>query len=64
MTNQTRFKKEKIICPECKSIQKAEIENTLPFAIMMHRCTKCEYIIMESEWDALRVKPKKNGKKT
>lgn len=61
MTNPTRFKKEKIKCPECGSTQKAEIENTLPFAIMMHTCTKCKYIIMESEWETLKIKGKKDA---
>lgn len=62
MIHPTRFKKEKILCPQCGSIQKTEIENTLPFAIMMHKCTGCTYLILESEWEKLRVKPKKNGK--
>ena len=41
----------KIICPECNSIQDAVIEDAWPFPIYVHKCTGCEYIIMESEWN-------------
>lgn len=42
---------EVIRCPECKSIQKAEVTHTRPWYSYVHFCTKCEYIIMESEWE-------------
>ena len=41
---------EKIICPECGLIQYAKVEDTIPFPTYIHKCEKCEYIIMESEW--------------
>ena len=41
---------EKIICPECGLIQYAKVEHTIPFSTYIHECEKCEYIIMESEW--------------
>ena len=41
---------EKIKCPECNTIQNAEVELTIPFATYIHECEKCGYIIMESEW--------------
>ena len=42
--------KEKIICPECGQIQYAKVEDTIPFPTYIHKCEKCEYIILESEW--------------
>ena len=42
--------KQFIICPECGSIEFATIEETIPFWSYVHFCTKCDYIIMESEW--------------
>jgi len=41
---------EKIVCPECGKIQNAKVEHTIPFATYIHECERCEYIIMESEW--------------
>lgn len=41
---------EKIVCPECGQIQYAKVEDTIPFPTYIHECEKCEYIIMESEW--------------
>lgn len=40
----------RIICPECGQIQYAKVEHTIPFSTYIHKCEKCEYIIMESEW--------------
>jgi lysyl-tRNA synthetase class I len=40
---------EKIICPECNTVQVATIEKTLPFWTYIHNC-ECGHIIMESEW--------------
>lgn len=42
--------KEKIKCPECGTIQEAEVEQSIPWWIYIHECEKCKYIIMESEW--------------
>ena len=42
----------KIVCPECGSIQDAiEDHTTIPFSTLIHECTSCEYMIMESEWE-------------
>jgi phage FluMu protein Com len=41
----------KIKYPECDTIQEAEIKDTVPFPTYIHHCIKCNYIIMESEWD-------------
>ena len=41
---------EKIVCPECGKVQKAKVKHTIPFPTYIHECEKCEYIIMESEW--------------
>jgi Zn ribbon nucleic-acid-binding protein len=42
---------ETIQCPECKTIQDALVLHTMPLATYIHDCVKCEYTIMESEWD-------------
>lgn len=42
--------KETIECPECKCVQQAIVEHTVPFASYVHICDNCKYIIMESEW--------------
>jgi hypothetical protein len=44
-----------IECPECETIQAAIVEHTIPFGTYIHRCKKCNYTIMESEWK--EVKP-------
>lgn len=44
-----------IRCPECGKIQEAKVEHTYPFATYVHFCVKCEYVILESEWQ--EVKP-------
>lgn len=41
---------ESIVCPECGCIQFAKVLDTIPFNTYIHECLKCEYIIMESEW--------------
>lgn len=48
---------EKIRCPECKSIQVATVEHTIPFWSYVHECYRCNFIIMESEW--INLTPKK-----
>lgn len=47
---------EKIICPECKSIETATVLHTFPWATFIHECSKCKYVIMESEWEKLKQK--------
>ena len=42
----------RIICPNCDSIQDAiEDHTTIPFSTLIHECTSCEFMIMESEWE-------------
>ena len=42
-----------IICPDCSHKQKANVTYTEghPFDTYIHLCEKCEYIIMEAEWE-------------
>ena len=48
--------KQLIICPECGSIELATIDTTtVPFYTYIHFCKKCEYIIMESDWEPLKA---------
>jgi hypothetical protein len=44
---------EEIICPECGLQQWATVEHTIPFGTFVHACSKCKYIIMESEWNTV-----------
>lgn len=39
-----------IICPQCNSEQEATIIHTSPFNTMIHHCSKCNYVITESDW--------------
>lgn len=49
------IKEVKIECPECGSIEIAvEDYTTAPFPTYLHRCNKCEYVIMESEWNVIK----------
>ena len=43
-----------IECPECGS-HKFAVEDctTVPFPTYLHRCNKCGYVIMESEWNII-----------
>jgi C4-type Zn-finger protein len=43
-----------IKCPNCGEIQLAIVEHTIPFYSYIHKCTKCRYIIMESEWEIVK----------
>jgi len=45
---------QKIKCPECDKVQPGTIEHTFPWWSYVHHCVKCEYIIMESEWQNLK----------
>jgi len=40
-----------IECPNCGSIQKAEVKHTNPFYSYFHICQVCLYDITESEWN-------------
>jgi len=44
-----------IVCPECKTIQGAIVEDVFPWGIYVHHCVECKYVITESEWE--EVKP-------
>jgi hypothetical protein len=44
--------KETIQCPACDLIQEAEVLGTFPHPTFIHRCEGCDYVIMESEWQA------------
>lgn len=48
----TKYSKhtETICCPECNFKQNAEVINGLPFNTLIHKCTNCDYIITESDW--------------
>lgn len=44
-----------IKCPACDTVQAAIVEHTVPFGTFIHNCEnqKCQYIIMESEWQVV-----------
>lgn len=42
---------ETVRCPECESIEVATVEHYWPWPAFVHHCSKCAYIIMESEWE-------------
>lgn len=46
----TESHNEKIICPECGSVETATVEHTVPWYSYVHTCRGCGYVIMESEW--------------
>ena len=48
------YEYDEIVCPECGQIQLGQIEDTIPFPTFIHNCHKCGYIIMESEWEAVK----------
>jgi predicted RNA-binding Zn-ribbon protein involved in translation (DUF1610 family) len=47
--------KETIKCPECGTIQEAEVLHTEPFSTYLHDCISCNYTITESEWECVDV---------
>ena len=50
------IKEVKIECPECGSIEIAvEDYTTAPFPTYLHRCNKCEHVIIESEWKEVKL---------
>ena len=44
-----------IECPECKQIQEAEVTHTPFWNIYLHVCIKCDFLIMESEWNIVKA---------
>ena len=44
---------EKIKCPDCGTIQDATVEHTIPFHTYLHNCEKCNFTIMESDWEVV-----------
>ena len=54
---------EMIVCPNCGSIEKARVENAIPFPIYIHDCVECGYKIQESEWQLYNWE-QGNGKET
>ena len=46
---------ETIKCPSCDKVQIATVNHTTPFHTYIHECISCNYVIMESEWDALKT---------
>ena len=42
---------EKVKCPNCGSLQVAEVVESLPWYAYIHECDQCHYMIMESEWE-------------
>lgn len=47
----TPYHKVTIRCPQCESMEDAEVEHTIPFWTYIHFCNKCGYVIMEDEWE-------------
>jgi hypothetical protein len=45
-----------IKCPACDMVQAAICEHTVPFGTFIHNCEneKCQYTIMESEWETVK----------
>ena len=55
--NTVILKRDDIRCPNCGILQGADVTHTEgdPWAIWIHECVACGYMIMESEWDAVEV---------
>ena len=51
---------EEIECPECGTRQIATVQHVLPWWAYVHECTKCGYVIMESEWKTISSDLKTN----
>lgn len=52
-----------IECPECLTIQMGKVEQTFPWPTFIHDCVFCKYIIMESEWNEVKIPPCKPYKR-
>lgn len=50
------IKSEEIECPSCNKRQQAQIicGKGDPWPILVHKCTQCQYVITESEWNAVK----------
>jgi hypothetical protein len=53
---------ETIKCPECGLVQDAKVVHTEPWDTRIHDCVKCEYVIMESEWEQVSYSQNLNTK--
>lgn len=42
---------ERIVCPECQSIEEAEVKHSFPSELLYHVCEKCKCEITDTEWD-------------
>lgn len=51
MTTDTHL--ELIRCPECGSHEQAAVEHSFPWWSYAHHCTKCNFIITESDWERI-----------
>lgn len=51
--------KEEIICPNCKSVENAIVNYTIPCWTYFHCCENCGYIITESEWEETKESRKR-----
>lgn len=45
---------DQIDCPKCGHRQMAKVIHALPHFLYQHECTKCFYIIRESEWKSIQ----------
>ena len=54
MKCEIEFEPVMIKCPECKTIQAAIVEHTIPWGTHIHECNECKYLIMESEWEEIK----------
>lgn len=56
--NTVLIRHDKIVCPGCQSIETAENRATdgWPyFAVLVHECGKCGFLIGESEWQEAKA---------
>ena len=49
---------ETISCPECETVQDADVLLCPPWDIRVKECEKCHYLIMESEWNVVQKSKK------
>ena len=53
MSAYTRCFPTTIKCPECGKICNATVLASWPWPTYIHHCEHCQYIIMESDWNAI-----------
>lgn len=58
MVNMKKQQTDIIQCPVCNCVQKAKVEFIWPWPAYVHECRRCRYVIMESEWNIFKFKPK------